>query len=58
VSESGRHEFLAYKPRGRGITVVKSRAIPAEQLPVVEWYGAGGHRKSQQSKLNMSEIFR
>ena len=56
VREGGRYGFLAYKPRGRGITVVKSRAIPAEQLPVARWYGTGGHRDSRQVKLDICDL--
>jgi hypothetical protein len=57
ANEGGRYGFLAYKPRGRGITVVRSRAIPAEQLPVARWYGASGHRDSRQMKLAVADVF-
>lgn len=53
----GRYVFVAYQPRGRGITVHRMKRIHASQLPGATWYGAGGHRDSQQRKLSIPQIF-
>ena len=55
--EGGRYVFVAYKPRGRGITVLKMKMLPPGNLPVSSWYGAGGHRESRQVKLAIGDVF-
>lgn len=43
----GRYVFVAYKRRGRGMTVVRMTRLHASRLPASTWYGAGGHRGSR-----------
>lgn len=57
LREDGYYCFVAYKPRGRGITVHKMKMKQADALPVSTWYGAGGHRDSQQSEIPVDRIF-
>lgn len=55
--QNGRYVFVAYKPRGAGITVSRMKRIHSSRLPGSTWYGAGGHRDSQQRKLSISQVF-
>ena len=53
----GIYVFVAYRPRGTGISVVEMTDCHSSQLPLSTWYGAGGHRESQQRKIAVSEVF-
>lgn len=57
AAKRGWYGFAAYRPWGNGIQLVESTAFSAGQLPGSTWYGAGGHRDSQQRKLAVSEVF-
>jgi len=52
----GIYVFVAYRARGRGITVCRMRSLRAEALEL-SFYGAGGHRDSRQIKIAPSQIF-
>lgn len=53
----GNYVFVAYKPRGTGISVTNIKMIHSSQLPLSTWYGAGGHRDSEQRKIPISAVF-
>lgn len=57
AAEGGRYGFAAYRPWGRGIQISAMAAMDATRLPGSTWYGAGGHRDSNQRKLRVSEVF-
>lgn len=52
----GIYVFVAYRAAGRGIRVEEMRTLEAESLSV-DWYGAGGHRNSNQAKIPPAAIF-
>jgi hypothetical protein len=52
----GRYVFVVYRARGRGIEVVKTRSIRAEDLSL-SWGGSGGHRGSLEAKVPHSRLF-
>jgi hypothetical protein len=56
-ANGGRYVFVTYRRRGRGIQVVKMKRIHASRLPSATWYGAGGHRESQQAKIPVRDVF-
>lgn len=47
----GTYVFVAYRPRGRGITVTDMTTRHSSKLPLSTWYSAGGHRESDQRKI-------
>lgn len=53
----GYYGFAVYKPRGRGITIIEMKSLDASELPGSTWYGAGGHRGSNQRKVGIEEVF-
>lgn len=55
--EGGIYVFVAYRPRGTGISVVDMTMTHSSNLPLSTWYGAGGHRESQQRKIPVSAVF-
>lgn len=57
VEESGRYVFVVYKPRGRGITVLKMEMRHSTRLPMLRWHGGGEHRNSKQGKLAIEDVF-
>lgn len=57
LDAGGYYGFAVYRPVGRGIQVLRMKAIPAARLPVAAWYGAGGHRDSKQTKLAIGDVF-
>ena len=57
VEANGYYCFVVYRPRGRGIEVLKTRMTKARGLPMSTWYGAGGHRSSEQTKLPIEVVF-
>jgi hypothetical protein len=57
VDRDGWYAFAVYRIRGRGVEVVEQRMRRAVDLEPVEWYGAGGHRDSEQVKLPTSRVF-
>lgn len=57
ADRDGLYVFVCYKPKGRGITVLRSCILAADDLPASTWYGAGGHRDSEQVKLPPSRVF-
>jgi len=56
AANNGRYVLVVYRVRGRGIQVLQSTMLHASQLPGTTWYGAGGHRDSQQRKLKISSV--
>lgn len=56
-SEGGRYVFVCYRVRGRGIQVLDMERRAASRLPGSVWYGAGGHRGTQQREIQVSEVF-
>jgi hypothetical protein len=53
----GIYVFVGYRPHGTGIMVLNMRTCHSSQLPLSTWYGAGGHRESEQRKISVSEVF-
>jgi len=53
----GWYVFAVYKPRGRGVTVLKTEMRHSSRLPLLTWHGGGDHRDTQQAKISISEIF-
>jgi hypothetical protein len=58
AAAGGKYVFVLYQRRGRGLTVPKTRMLPASQLPVSAWYGSGGHRGSDETKIRPRDVFR
>lgn len=54
--EDGGYVFVAYIPRGQGIEVKRSRPIPARAVRLT-FYGAGGHRGTNQVKVPVGRVF-
>jgi hypothetical protein len=52
----GRYVFVVYRPRGRGIEVVRTRSVNASDLSL-SWGGSGGHRGSLEAKIPHSSVF-
>jgi hypothetical protein len=55
--EGGRYVFVVYRVRGTGIQPLAFDRRPASRLPGTTWYGAGGHRGTQQRELQVSQVF-
>lgn len=53
----GWYLFVVYRVRGTGIQVLDTKMLRAGQLPLSTWYGAGGHRNSEQTKLAIGDVF-
>ncbi|ELZ03928.1 hypothetical protein C482_03634, partial [Natrialba chahannaoensis JCM 10990] len=56
AEERGLYVFVPYRARGRGIQVVDMRSVDAGALRL-KFYGAGGHRGSNQVKIHPRRIF-
>ncbi|RDZ36835.1 MULTISPECIES: hypothetical protein [unclassified Haloferax] len=56
VQHDGLYVFIPYLARGRGIQVVDARSVEASKLRL-NFYGAGGHRESQQVKIHPHRVF-
>jgi len=56
AADDGIYVFVAYEASGRGIRVRRCRAVAADEIEV-DWYGAGGHRDSQQVKIPPKAVF-
>lgn len=54
----GIYVFVAYRPRGTGITVTDMATRHSSELPLSTWYGAGGHRDSEQRKIPISAVLK
>jgi len=54
---NGMYAFAVYKPWGRGIRVLKSKAVHSSELPLLRWHGGGDHRNTKQAKVSPSEMF-
>ncbi len=57
AAKGGRYAFVADRPHGQGIMVLRMTSMPATNLPLSRWYGAGGHRDSRQTKLAIADVF-
>ncbi len=55
--QNGVYVFGVYKPRGQGISVLRTQMIHSSKLPLLTWHGGGAHRETQQAKIGISEIF-
>ena len=53
----GYYGFQVYRVQGRGIRVVKAKAMHSSQLPRLSWHGGGDHRDAKQAKLGIAEVF-
>ncbi|WP_121822953.1 hypothetical protein [Halostella salina] len=53
----GMYAFAAYKPWGRGIRVLKSKAVHSSKLPMLRWHGGGDHRDTKQAKVAIADVF-
>jgi hypothetical protein len=53
----GWYAFVVYQPRGSGLQVRQMKMTQADRLPLSAWYGAGGHRDSEQTKLAIEDVF-
>jgi hypothetical protein len=56
AQEGGSYVFVSYRAVGRGIQIGSMRSLSARSLRI-EFYGAGGHRDSQQAKIPVSRFF-
>jgi len=54
---NGWYVFVVYRPRGRGVTVLKMEMRHSSRLPLLIWHGGGAHRNSRQAKLDIDLIF-
>ncbi|GGM69354.1 hypothetical protein J2752_001963 [Halarchaeum rubridurum] len=58
VEHDGRYGFAVYRRVGRGIKVLRYRALPADQLPVSAWYGSGGESdEHDHTKIALTDVF-
>jgi hypothetical protein len=57
LEADGYYCFVVYRIRGRGIEVLRTLMTKASRLPSTTWYGAGGHRSNQQTKLRIDTVF-
>jgi hypothetical protein len=55
VDENGSYVFVSYRAVGRGIQIGSMRSLSARSLRI-EFYGAGGHRDSNQAKIPISRL--
>lgn len=54
----GYYGLVVYRPRGRGIQVLKSKIIPADRLPLTAtWSPTGGHRDTTKMKIPIGDVF-
>jgi hypothetical protein len=56
LDAGGGYVFVGYRPRGRGIEVVRMRSLSAGSLSLT-FGGAGSHPKGRQVKVKPSSIF-
>ncbi|ELZ94891.1 hypothetical protein C440_07442 [Haloferax mucosum ATCC BAA-1512] len=56
IDEGGVYVFVCYTARGRGIRIARMRTVDASCLRL-KFYGAGGHRESNQAKIPPEKIF-
>lgn len=56
-ADGGYYVFVAYKRRGNGISVIRSTRLHSTKLSHSNWYGAGGHRDSEQVKIPLDVVF-
>lgn len=56
LDHDGGYVFVAYRPVGRGIKVVKMRSVSADSLSI-SFYGAGSHVKGDQVKVPPEKVF-
>jgi hypothetical protein len=56
-SKDGMYVFVVYIPRGSGAQIVDMDRRHSSRLPGSTWYGAGGHRDSQQREIQVSQVF-
>ena len=54
---NGWYVFAVYRPRGRGVTVLKWDMRHSSRLPRLDWHGGGDHRDAQQAKVGIGAIF-
>lgn len=54
---NGMYGFAVYRVRGTGTQILKTKALPASNLPLVRWHGGGDHRDTQQAKVEIEAIF-
>jgi hypothetical protein len=52
----GMYAFAAYKPWGRGIRIVRSKAVSVGELPLLRWHGGGDHRDTEQAKVPIDDV--
>ncbi|MBP2250436.1 hypothetical protein J2754_000733 [Halarchaeum solikamskense] len=58
VEHDGRYGFAVYRRVGRGIRILRYRALPADQLPVSAWYGASaGGDDHDHTKIALGDVF-
>lgn len=57
VAAGGFYVFVAYRAKGRGISVEGVRSLDADALRVTSWSSTGGHRDSRQKRIPVREIF-
>jgi hypothetical protein len=42
---------------GKGIRIVRPKAVPVVEVPLLRWHGSGDHRDTQQAKVALSDVF-
>lgn len=53
----GIYAFVAYRPWGRGIRVIKSKVAHSSEFPLLRWHGGGNHRNTKQAKIDVTNLF-
>lgn len=58
LDAGGWYGFAVYRRVGRGIRVLRYKAMPAARLPVSAWYGSGGESdEHDHTKIAIADVF-
>jgi len=58
VENDGRYGFAVYRRIGRGIRILRYKAMPATRLPVSAWYGASDDGDDHNhTKIALGDVF-
>ncbi|WP_435098484.1 hypothetical protein [Halarchaeum sp. P4] len=56
LEHGGWYGFAVYRRVGRGIRILRYKAMPAARLPVSAWYGAGGTDEHDHTKISIADV--